>query len=300
MQISLSLNPNAPPLYTNAMVSRPTRPRPDAHRAARQLDPHVPLGGTRRSKVRRGGGFGGPNVARQSLLPGWVMVIGGIVLLLALWTIWVNIGSSALRELENRPQPVPTGSVAPAPTVRYLVPGEGGLAISNGPVFAVFDTLELALPAPSPRVLWHASNEVSSLALSPQGDRVAANMAMQAPQPGVVPPYVVNEDPHSVRPVTGAATVLIEPGADLIAPLSGTVKAITQDQTTQTYTVVLSVQGRKDLDAVIAGIAVTPLIPEYSIKTGETMIGRADSRPWPDLANPNGYAGLTIDVRPST
>lgn len=282
------------------MVSRPIRPRSDAHRAARQLDPYVPLGGTKRSKVRRGGGFGGPNVVRQSLLPGWVRAIGGVVTLLVLWTVWLSIGSKTLEELENRPKQVPSEQASQAPAVRYLVPGDGTLSMSTGPVFAVLDSIELALPAPSPRVLWHASSEVSSLALSPQGDRVVANLAMQAPQEGVVPPYVVNEDPQSVRPVTGAATVLVQPNADLIAPMSGTVKAITQDQTTQTYTVVLSVQGRKDLDAVIAGLAVTPLIPGYSIKSGETVIGRADSRPWPDLGNPDGYAGMTIDVRPSS
>ncbi|WP_336250052.1 hypothetical protein [Stomatohabitans albus] len=282
------------------MVSRPTRPRPDAHRAARQLDPHVPLGGTKRSKVRRGGGFGGPNVARQSLLPGWVMMAGFVVLLLLLWTVWVSIGSRTLQEIANRPARIPTETAQQPSTVRYLVPGEGGNTSHLGPVFAILDNVELTLPAPSPRILWHASHEVSSMALAPQGDRVVAAQPMQAPQTGIVPPYVVNEDPQSVRPVTGAATVLIQPGANLVAPVSGTVTAITQDETTQTYTVVVSVQGRRDLDAVIAGLAVTPLVPGFTISSGETVIGRADARAWPDLANPGGFAGMTIDLRPST
>lgn len=284
------------------MVSRPTRPRPDAHRAARQLDPHVPIGGTKRSTFRRGGGYDGPNVTRQTMFSTKTILIGSVVILVIIWAVLVNMGWLALAQLERRPVVVPTQvpAVSSEPAVRYLVPGQGGSAVGQGVIFAALDGVSIALPAPAARVLWQASDDVRSMALAPQGQRVSTGQPMQAPQVGVVPPYLIHEDPQAVRPATGKAVVLVQPGTDLLAPISGTVEEVVQDQTTKTYTVSVLLGDRRDLRAVIGGLGTTPLLPRVALEAGQTLIGRADMRPWADPENPAGFAGMTIDIRPST
>ena len=278
--------------------------------------------GLRRRSTVRGGGIGGGPFGlpfTPSLPSGRTIAIAVAVVL----TVLFVLGKTAQSQLS-----VPAPSTSSAPSMdpvleasllsggtqmaatgsRLLIPGGGAAAgmVEVPKAFAAVDDLALTLISSDPQgVIFSEADAVDMLPLAPVGELVdnANPEGFEATQTFEGPDYKVAAAATGIRPATGLARILVNPGAELLSPVTGTVVAVDEYSTAdggRDWRVVVQPATRHDLHVVIRRIGMPYVTVGQDVGVGQAVLGQVrDVAGTVSEQNPLGLPSAWVSVRPA-
>lgn len=239
---------------------------------------------------------------RRFRAPRWLAVTLGVALLAVLW-----VGISANRQVGARPeQSVAAAAVPPRPDATASV--SRSARTTAGAVFATVEGLELALPHRSPlAVAFHEASRVEALAFAPVGKLVANDNGTRFTPPADVagPKYRVLSSRGRARPPTSAVDVAVPLGDAVTAPVTGTVKTVTEYPLygrVRDWRVEITPRGRPDLTVVLIHLLRPSVEVGDAVTAGQTPVAVARLLPFDshiDYVLASKHPHTHIEVKPS-
>lgn len=237
---------------------------------------------------------------RRLRAPRWLMVVLGISLLAVVW-----LGVSANRQVGAEPEQSVAARAVPAR------PDSAGASRSarTAPVFATVDGLDLALPHSRPKVVaFHEASRAEALELAPVGV-LAGNdnpTSFTPPADAAGPAYRVLSSRGRARPATSAIDVAVPLGDAAAAPVTGTVRAVTEYPLygrVRDWRVEITPEGRPDLTVVLIHLLRPTVDVGDTVTAGQTPIGVARLLPFAshvDYVLDQRHPHVHMEVKPAS
>ena len=206
---------------------------------------------------------------RRFRAPRWLLVALSVALLAIVW-----VGFTANRQVGARP--LETVAQVPA-RPDALAAASRSARNASLPAFASVDGLQLTLPHAKPVLVgFHEASMVEALELDPVGHLLSNDNATRYTPPADVagPDYRVMSSRGRSRPATSAVDVAIPLGDGVVAPVTGTVTAVTEYplyRRVRDWRVEITPAGREDLRVVLIHL-LKPVV-----KVGDTVTAGEDS-----------------------
>ena len=228
------------------------------------------------------------------------MVPLGIGLLAVVW-----LGVSANRQVGAEPEQAVAASAVPARPAA----ADSSRSVRAAAVFAMVDGLELAMPHGRPEVLaFHGASRAEALELAPvgvlAGNDNPTNFAPPADTTG--PAYRVLSSRDRARPATSAIDVAVPLGDAAAAPITGTVKAVTEYPLygrVRDWRVEITPEGRPDLTVVLIHLLRPTVDVGDTVTAGQTPIGVVRLLPFAshaDYVMDQRHPHVHIEVKPAS
>lgn len=200
------------------------------------------------------------------------------------------------------------GTLIAATGSRTLIPGGGAMTgtVEVPHAFAALEDLALHLPSADHHgVVFTEADAVDMLPMAPVGTMAANDNpeGYQATREFEGPDYVVGAALTGVRPATGLARILLNPGTDVLAPLTGEVVAVDEYTTAsgRDWRVVIQPATRDDVQVVVRRLEQPLVTVGQDVGVGQTVLGQVRvGNPTPSTTNPLALPSVWMSVRPAT
>ena len=237
---------------------------------------------------------------RRLRAPRWLIVALGVSMLAVVW-----LGFSANRQVEAQPEQAVAAAAVPARPDA----ADTSRSARTAAVFATVDGLQLALPHGRPKALaFHEASRAEALELIPVGV-LAANdnpSNFTAPADTTGPAYRVLSSRGRARPATSAIDVAVPLGDAAAAPVTGTVKAVTEYPLygrVRDWRVEITPEGRPDLTVVLIHLLRPTVNVGDTVTAGSTSVGVARLLPFAshvDYVLDQRHPHVHIEVKPAS
>ena len=210
---------------------------------------------------------------RRLRLPRWALATVGIALLSLMWT-----GISANRQVEQESAQPAFATVPVRPAAADQV-SRSAVRTDPDAAFAAVDGMNLLLPHAQPTaVAFHEATRVDAQEMLPLGQLLANDNPTRFDPPVDMkgPGYRVLSSRGRARPATSAVDVVVPLGDAAVAPVTGTVTAVTEYPLygrTRDWRVEITPQGRPDLNVVLIHLLKPHVAVGDTVVAGTSSIG---------------------------
>lgn len=238
---------------------------------------------------------------RRLRAPRWLAVVLSVAFLMLLW-----VGVAAIGQVGRGEVAAPARTAVPGRPVADAQVSRG--ARRSAVVFATVEGLALRLPHPQPlAVAFHEANQAQALAQAPTGRLVANDNPTRFMPPADTPgaDYSVLSSRGSARPPTSAADIVVPLGDQVVAPVDGTVTAVTQYPLygrVRDWRVEITPTARPDLTVVLIHLLDPSVSVGTEVVAGQTSLAEVRLLPFDshvdsllDRKQPHAH----VEVKPS-
>jgi len=241
---------------------------------------------------------------RRLRVPRVVVVAVATALVAAVWVAFV--ANQQVAPTADAAAPVTAATVPERPAADQA--SRSRTPAAQATLMATADGLELAVPHRNPiLVAFHEASRVDAMELAPVGTLIANdNPTRFSPPPDADgAPYRVLSSRGRARPATSAADIVVPLGDSVVAPVTGTVAAVTEYPLygrIRDWRVEIVPQGRPDLTVVLIHL-LRPAVEVGDLVTmGDTAIGAARLLPMDshvDYVTDEKQPHVHMEVKPS-
>ncbi len=200
------------------------------------------------------------------------------------------------------------GTMIAATGSRTLIPGGGATTgtVEVPQAFAAIEDLALHLPSRGAEgVVFTEADAVDMLPLAPVGTMTRNDNpgAYTATREIAGPDYAVGSPSTGVRPATGLARILMVPGAEVIAPVTGEVVAVDEYSTSsgRDWRIVIQPATRDDVQVVVRRVEQPQVVVGQEVGVGQAVLGTVRvGNPTRSEVNPLALPSVWVSVRPAT
>lgn len=228
----------------------------------------------------------------------------GIAVVVAL-AVMAWLGITANRQLEPTSAPASTAAQA-VPSRHVATHASRGAEVGSAP-FASVEGLVLTIPHHAPvAVGFHEGSRAEALALQPLGRLLRDDSQGSWPRAadGEGPAYTVLAPQGSARPPTSAVDVALPSGSTVLAPVSGTVTAVTEYPLvgqTRDWRIIIAPTDRPDLAVSLSYLSKPRVAVGDTVVAGETPLATPRVLPFATaldaVADPK-LPRVTLQVQP--